>query len=70
MTPEALVVATIVGILAGTHTATWGMYKDAPHEGFRPQDEDDQADEEEDEGDSVHGTRSRASKRARRCGPA
>ncbi len=35
MTPEALVVATIVGILAGTHTATWGMYKDAPHEGFR-----------------------------------
>jgi len=25
----------VVGILAGTHTATWGMYKDAPHEGFR-----------------------------------
>lgn len=25
----------LVGILAGTHTATWGMYKDAPHEGFR-----------------------------------
>jgi hypothetical protein len=24
-----------VGLLAGTHTATWGMYKDAPHEGFR-----------------------------------
>lgn len=23
-----------VGLLAGTHTATWGMYKDAPHEGF------------------------------------
>src|SRR5512137_1055365 len=25
----------IVGLLSGTHTATWGMYKDAPHEGFR-----------------------------------
>lgn len=25
----------LVGALAGTHTATWGMYKDAPHEGFR-----------------------------------
>ena len=25
----------IVGLLAGTHIATWGMYKDAPHEGFR-----------------------------------
>ena len=24
-----------VGMLAGTHIATWGMYKDAPHEGFR-----------------------------------
>ena len=23
-----------VGMLAGAHTATWGMYKDAPHEGF------------------------------------
>lgn len=27
--------ALIVGLLAGTHIATWGMYKDAPHEGFR-----------------------------------
>lgn len=27
--------ALAVGIIAGTHTATWGMYKDAPHEGFR-----------------------------------
>src|SRR5512135_664977 len=27
--------AVIVGALAGTHIATWGMYKDAPHEGFR-----------------------------------
>ena len=26
--------ATGVGLLAGIHTATWGMYKDAPHEGF------------------------------------
>jgi hypothetical protein len=25
----------VVGLLSGTHTATWGMYKDAPHEGFR-----------------------------------
>jgi hypothetical protein len=24
----------IAGLLAGLHTATWGMYKDAPHEGF------------------------------------
>ncbi len=23
-----------IGILAGLHIATWGMYKDAPHEGF------------------------------------
>ena len=23
-----------VGAAAGAHTATWGMYKDAPHEGF------------------------------------
>jgi hypothetical protein len=26
--------AAVVGLLAGIHTATWGMYKDAPHEGF------------------------------------
>ncbi len=32
MTPA---VALVVGLLAGTHIATWGMYKDAPHEGFR-----------------------------------
>jgi hypothetical protein len=24
----------LVGLLAGAHAATWGMYKDAPHEGF------------------------------------
>jgi len=24
----------LVGAAAGTHAATWGMYKDAPHEGF------------------------------------
>ena len=29
-----LLVAFVVGILAGLHTATWGMYKDAIHEGF------------------------------------
>ncbi len=27
-------IAVIVGLLAGLHTSTWGMYKDAPHEGF------------------------------------
>ena len=26
--------ALVVGVLAGLHTATWGMYKDAIHEGF------------------------------------
>ena len=26
--------AAAVGLLAGVHAATWGMYKDAPHEGF------------------------------------
>lgn len=26
--------SAIVGLLAGVHAATWGMYKDAPHEGF------------------------------------
>ena len=29
-----LPIALFLGILAGLHTATWGMYKDAPHEGF------------------------------------
>jgi hypothetical protein len=27
-------IAAIVGALSGTHTAIWGMYKDAVHEGF------------------------------------
>lgn len=27
-------IALATGLVAGTHTATWGMYKDAPHEGF------------------------------------
>ena len=27
-------VAVITGLLAGLHASTWGMYKDAPHEGF------------------------------------
>jgi hypothetical protein len=26
--------AALVGAVAGLHAATWGMYKDAPHEGF------------------------------------
>ena len=29
-----LAVALIAGLLAGLHTSIWGMYKDAPHEGF------------------------------------
>jgi hypothetical protein len=29
-----LVIAVVVGLCAGLHTSTWGMYKDAPHEGF------------------------------------
>ncbi|NKB89019.1 MAG: hypothetical protein GKS06_12460 [Acidobacteria bacterium] len=27
-------IALLVGTAAGLHTSTWGMYKDAPHEGF------------------------------------
>jgi hypothetical protein len=26
--------AFLIGLLAGAHTSSWGMYKDAPHEGF------------------------------------
>ncbi|MEX2280867.1 MAG: hypothetical protein WEE89_00085 [Gemmatimonadota bacterium] len=29
-----LLAACAVGLIAGAHTATWGMYKDAVHEGF------------------------------------
>jgi hypothetical protein len=28
------IIAIAVGLAAGLHTSTWGMYKDAPHEGF------------------------------------
>ena len=31
---SAFLAAAAVGLMAGAHTATWGMYKDAPHEGF------------------------------------
>lgn len=34
MNPFGLLHAAGIGLLAGFHTATWGMYKDAPHEGF------------------------------------
>jgi len=37
MTPvtlQSLALASVVGVLSGTHTAIWGMYKDAIHEGF------------------------------------
>lgn len=27
-------IALILGLIAGLHTSTWGMYKDAPYEGF------------------------------------
>jgi hypothetical protein len=29
-----ILAAAFVGLLSGTHVASWGMYKDAPHEGF------------------------------------
>jgi hypothetical protein len=34
MSFETALAAIGVGAAAGAHTATWGMYKDAPHEGF------------------------------------
>lgn len=34
MMPQPMIIAALVGLLSGTHTAIWGMYKDAPHEGF------------------------------------
>jgi hypothetical protein len=34
LSPQSLAVAALVGLLAGTHAAIWGMYKDAIHEGF------------------------------------
>ena len=27
-------IALAIGLLAGAHTSTWGMYKDCPYEGF------------------------------------
>ena len=32
--PSSIGLAALVGLLSGTHTAIWGMYKDAIHEGF------------------------------------
>ncbi|HMQ05996.1 MAG TPA: hypothetical protein PKC30_01790 [Saprospiraceae bacterium] len=29
-----IIIALLAGLAAGLHTSTWGMYKDAPHEGF------------------------------------
>lgn len=29
-----LLISIIIGLVAGLHSSTWGMYKDAPHEGF------------------------------------
>jgi hypothetical protein len=31
---QSLAIAGSIGLLSGTHTAIWGMYKDAAHEGF------------------------------------
>jgi hypothetical protein len=30
----SLFIAPLIGLLAGAHTSTWGMYKDSIHEGF------------------------------------
>jgi hypothetical protein len=35
MSMPPLLVALGIGCLSGLHTSTWGMFKDAPHEGFR-----------------------------------
>lgn len=32
--PATYTIAAGIGVLAGTHVAIWGMYKDAAHEGF------------------------------------
>lgn len=29
-----LLLSVLIGLAAGLHSSTWGMYKDAPHEGF------------------------------------
>ena len=29
-----LLIALVIGLMAGAHSATWGMYKDAIYEGF------------------------------------
>lgn len=34
MNTAHLPIALVIGFLAGLHASTWGMFKDAPHEGF------------------------------------
>ena len=34
ITTPSLALAAVIGVLSGTHTAIWGMYKDSIHEGF------------------------------------
>jgi len=34
LSAHPLLIACAIGFLSGLHTSTWGMYKDAPHEGF------------------------------------
>jgi len=29
-----LVMAAVIGLLAGAHTSIWGLHEDSPHEGF------------------------------------
>jgi hypothetical protein len=31
-----MLIAAVVGLMSGLHTAIWGMYKDSAHEGFGP----------------------------------
>jgi hypothetical protein len=34
MSISSLLIAVAIGFLSGLHASTWGMFKDAPHEGF------------------------------------
>ncbi len=34
MSKMNFLIAIFIGLLAGAHSSTWGMYKDSPHEGF------------------------------------
>src|SRR5262245_9405524 len=34
LNPRDLLLPVLIGLAVGAHASTWGMYKDAPHEGF------------------------------------